>query len=71
MEGFDFIKITLVFFLSKNKRICKNPYLPEIMNVLSKYPEILPEFMPIHVYREKLKEVARHFKVFYESIDEV
>ncbi|MEZ5072703.1 MAG: hypothetical protein R2751_17520 [Bacteroidales bacterium] len=49
------------FFRSKNKRISKNPILPEIKNLLSKYPDGLPEFLPIHLYRLKLKEVARHF----------
>jgi integrase len=60
--GIRFYNNHISFFRSKNKRICKNPYLPEVKKVLSKYPDGLPEFMPIHVYREKLKEVARHFK---------
>jgi len=50
------------FFRSKNKRISKNPLLPEVKDVLAKYPEGLPTFLPINIYREKLKEVARHFK---------
>jgi hypothetical protein len=59
--GIQFYNSHISFFRSKNKRICTNPYLPEVKKVLSKYPDGLPEFMPIHVYRETLKEVARHF----------
>ncbi len=50
------------FYRSKNKKISKNPVLHEVRDVLRKYPEGLPTFPPINIYREKLKEVARHFK---------
>lgn len=50
------------FYRSKNKRIAKNPILPEVSDVLNKYPEGLPTFLNISTYRKKLKEVARHFK---------
>ncbi|MGC9344080.1 MAG: hypothetical protein ACP5E3_15360 [Bacteroidales bacterium] len=60
--GIRFNKNFVTFYRSKNKKISKNPILPEVENVLSKYPDGLPEFLPIHIYREKLKEVAEHFK---------
>lgn len=50
------------FYRSKNKKISKNPILPEVRNVLKKYPEGLPPFLKIDIYREQLKEVAKHFK---------
>jgi integrase len=50
------------FYRSKNKRIAKNPILPEVSDVLNKYPEGLPRFLNISTYREQLKKVARHFK---------
>ena len=58
--GLQFFESYVSFFRSKNKRISKNPILPEVKNVLSKYRDGLPDFLPIHVYREKLKEVAQH-----------
>jgi len=57
-----FFKNHVSFFRSKNKTISKNPLLPEVKDVLAKYPEGLPAFLPLYIYREKLKEVARHFK---------
>ncbi len=60
--GLHFFESYVSFFRSKNKRISKNPILPEVKNVLVKYQDGLPDFLPIHVYREKLKEVAQHFK---------
>lgn len=60
--GIRFYDNYVSFFRSKNKRISKNPVLPEVMKVLSKYPDGLPEFLPIHVYRAKLKEVAQYLE---------
>jgi integrase len=50
------------FYRSKNKKVSKNPILPEVRDILDKYPEGLPKFLNISTYREKLKEVARHLK---------
>lgn len=50
------------FYRSKNKQISKNPILPEVRNVLNKYPNGLPPFLKINIYREQLKKVANHFK---------
>lgn len=59
--GIEFCDGHVSLFRSKNKRISKNPVLPEVKNVLSRYPDGLPEYLPIHIYREKLKEVAEYF----------
>lgn len=50
------------FYRSKNKKVSKNPILPEVRDILNKYPEGLPKFLNISTYREKLKEVAKHFE---------
>ena len=60
--GICFYDNYVSFYRSKNKRISKNPILPEVKNVLSRYPDKLPDFLPINIYREKLKLVAEHFK---------
>jgi hypothetical protein len=49
------------FYRSKNKKISKNPVLHEVRDVLKKYPEGLPPFLKINIYREQLKKVSRHF----------
>ena len=50
------------FYRSKGKRISKNPILPELRDVLKKYPDGLPEFVKIQEYRSLLKDIAEHFK---------
>ena len=50
------------FFRSKNKKITKNPILPELRNVLNKYPNGLPSFLTIKEYRDELKKIAKHFE---------
>ena len=50
------------FYRNKNKKISINPLLPEVQDVLNKYPNGLPQFLNIETYRTKLKEVARHFE---------
>ena len=50
------------FYRSKSKKITKNPLLPEVSDVLNKYPDGLPPFPELKIYREQLKEVAKHFK---------
>lgn len=50
------------FYRSKNKTISKNPILPEVRDVLKKYPDGLPQFLRIDIYRKQLKLVADHFK---------
>lgn len=53
---------SVTFYRKKNKRLSINPILPEVQDVLIKYPNGLPTFLNISTYRDKLKEVARHFK---------
>lgn len=49
------------FYRSKNKNITKNPLLPEILDVLLKYPDGMPTLLKIDEYRKMLKKVAEHF----------
>jgi len=52
----------VAFYRNKNKKIAKNPILPEVEAVLKKYPEGLPKFLSIEEYREELKKVALELK---------
>ncbi|WP_319482889.1 hypothetical protein [uncultured Draconibacterium sp.] len=63
LEGnIKFTDSSVTFYRKKNKRLSINPILPEVQDVLIKYPNGLPTFLNISTYRDKLKEVARHFK---------
>ena len=63
LEGnIKFTDSSVTFYRKKNKRLSINPILPEVQDVLKKYPDGLPRFLNISTYRTKLKEVARHFK---------
>lgn len=52
---------SIAFYRRKNKRLSKIPILPEVKEVLNKYPDGLPSFLNISTYRKTLKQVARHF----------
>lgn len=52
----------VTFYRSKNKKIAKNPILPEVETILNKYPDGLPTFLPIEEYRVMLKKVAQELK---------
>ena len=53
---------SVTFYRSKNKKITKNPILPEVRDVIKKYPNGLPQFLRIEIYRKQLIKVAKHLK---------